>query len=136
MLLPLLALQLSNSWRGEARLTLRLLILSRLPHSRRTTKVVLERQVRRSNAELARGELSQVVVTRLDLEADRVERILESQTECSLPLHQLLTDREIRPVLSREAATLDVHWRAVEVSPLKCCRRCDVVRAVPARRPG
>src|SRR5687768_18245173 len=83
-------------WGWETRLTLRLLILRRLTNSRRPAEVVLERQVRRADAELPLRDLSQVVVTRPDLEADRVERILESQTDRTLVLHQLLANREIR----------------------------------------
>src|SRR4051812_4241607 len=84
---------------------------------------VLEREVGCPHAELARRDLSEIVVARLDPELHRVERIRKTNRHAHVVSIELLLHGDIRHLHRGEATPAHVHWSTVEVVALQCHRR-------------
>src|SRR5947208_2449357 len=98
-------------WRG--------LFLLRQPDLRRLAVIPLEGEVRRSHSESARGDLLEVLVTRLDPELHGVERILEADGDTHVVTVDFLADGDRGHLHRRKFALLDFHRSAIEVVGLE-----------------
>src|SRR5439155_26891747 len=103
-----------DKWRRRA-----LLIRPRLPHPRRTPIVVLKRQPNHARAEVPLGDLGDLVIAGANAECAGIQRITQPQRHRRVVTVELLAERDIRHLYAFEAATLDLHPRAVEVGRLE-----------------
>src|SRR6266480_3554059 len=103
---------------------------------RRLSVIPLECHVGRPHTESPRGYLLEIVVTSLDPELHRVERILDAHCDAHVVTIELLAKREGRHLHSREPSFLDLHRRAIEVKRLENYRRVHLRSGVEPIRPG
>src|SRR5206468_9361470 len=95
------------------------LILLRQTNLGRFAVIPLEGEVRRPHTEPAGGDLLEVVVTGLDPELERVERIGEANGDAHVVAIELLAQRDVSHLNLREFSFLDLHRSAIEVVRLQ-----------------